>query len=109
MYVTMFCYNYTIAQHCYVVKTVLKNFFRAARPYAPSASPVYAPSGFPVYAASGFPVYAARRKRGHSVDFYRAIRYNNSNKPAPARGRRGMLGGAMKGPGAGECKMNFVP
>lgn len=93
MYVTMFCYNYTIAQHCYVVKTVLKNFFRAARPYAPSASPVY----------------AARRKRGHSVDFYRAIRYNNSNKPAPARGRRGILGGAMKGPGAGECKMNFVP
>ena len=93
MYVTMFCYNYTIAQHCYVVKTVLKNFFRAARPYAPS----------------GFPVYAARRKRGHSVDFYRAIRYNNSNKPAPARGRRGMLGGAMKGSGAGECKMNFVP
>lgn len=89
----MFCYNYTIAQHCYVVKTVLENFFRAARPYAPSASPVYAP----------------HRKRGHSVDFYRAIRYNNSNKPAPARGRRGILGGAMKGPGAGECKMNFVP
>lgn len=97
----MFCYIYTIAQHCYVVKTVLKNFFRAARPYAPSASPVYAPSASPVY--------AARRKRGHSVDFYRAIRYNNSNRPAPARGRRGMLGGAMKGPGAGECKMNFVP
>lgn len=89
----MFCYNYTIAQHCYVVKTVLKNFFRAARLYAPS----------------GFPVYAAHRKRGHSVDFYRAIRYNNSNKPAPARGRRGILCGAMKGPGAGECKMNFVP
>ena len=101
MYVTMFCYNYTIAQHCYVVKTVLKNFFRAARPYAPSASPVYAPSGFPVY--------AAHRKRGHSVDFYRAIRYNNSNRPAPARGRRSILGGAMKGPGAGKCKMNFVP
>lgn len=97
----MFCYNYTIAQHCYVVKTVLKNFFCAARPYAPSASPVYAPSGFPVY--------AAHRKRGHSVDFYRAIRYNNSNKPAPARGRRGILGGAPEGPGAGECKMNFVP
>lgn len=93
MYVTMFCYNYTIAQHCYVVKTVLKNFFRAARPYAPSASLVY----------------AARRKRGHSVDFYRAIRYNNSNRPAPARGRRGMPGGAPEGPGAGECKMNFVP
>lgn len=89
----MFCYNFTIAQHCYVVKTVLKNFFRAARLYAPS----------------GFPVYAAHRKRGHSVDFYRAIRYNNSNKPAPARGRRSILGGAMKGPGAGECKMNFVP
>lgn len=89
----MFCYIYTIAQHCYVVKTVLKNFFRAARPYAPSASLVY----------------TARRKRGHSVDFYRAIRYNNSNRPAPARGRRGMPGGAMKGPGAGECKMNFVP
>ena len=101
MYVTMFCYNYTIAQHCYVVKTVLKNFFRAARLYAPAASPVYAPSGFPVY--------AARRKHGHSVDFYRAIRYNNSNKPAPARVRRGILGGAMKGPGAGKCKMNFVP
>ena len=89
----MFCYNYTIAQHCYVVKTVLKNFFRAARPYAPSASPVY----------------AAHRKHGHSVDFYRAIRYNNSNKPAPARGRRGMPGGAPEGPGAGKCKMNFVP
>lgn len=101
MYVTMFCYIYTIAQHCYVVKTVLKNFFRAARPYAPAASPVYAPSASPVY--------AARRKRGHSVDFYRAIRYNNSNKPAPARGRRSILGGAMKGPGAGKCKMNFVP